>query len=113
MINKYRGVINIMLLSDYLKSTDIELINTKLKKVAMTNLKHILNDHYTELELNTKQDTQTLTFHESLSVILTGDYNEPVFQMCLKIYKDEMYLGYYHYLTTLDLTFVDEFFVIK
>jgi hypothetical protein len=28
----------------------------------MTNLQHILNDHYTELELNTKQDTQTLLF---------------------------------------------------
>jgi hypothetical protein len=102
-----------MLLSDYLKSTDIELIHNKLKKLAMTSLTHILNNNYTELELNTKQDIQTLTFQESLSVILTGDYTELVFQMCLKIYKDEMYLGYYHYLTTLDLTFVDEFFVIR
>lgn len=101
-------------LPDYIKESNIEYIQHRLKDIASISLKKILNKHYTELGIKYKKDIKNLSFKEELSIILTGFNTEPVFQLCFYIYdENDFYLGYYQYLTDLDFTYVDEFFVAR
>ncbi|MCO6518982.1 hypothetical protein [Snodgrassella sp.] len=102
-----------MLLSEYIKNIDIDLIDKKLKNVAIISLHNILEENYMDLGLKDKNDVNYLSFKESLSLILTGCYTEPVLKMRLNIYIKDIFLGYYEYISKLDLTYIDEFFVVQ
>ncbi|PIT56276.1 hypothetical protein [Snodgrassella alvi] len=102
-----------MILPDYVDESNIDYINNHLKNIAIINLEKILHVNYMDIGIEYKKDIKYLTFQESLRLILTGYYTEPIFEMRLNIYKDDFYLGYYQYLTKLDFTFVDEFFVAR
>lgn len=101
-------------LPDYIIESNIDYILHRLKDIASIRLKNILNEYYMDLGIKNKKDIQYLSFKESLSIILTGFYTQPVFELRFNIYNEnEFYIGYYQYLTEFDFTYVDEFFVAK
>lgn len=102
-----------MSLADYITDNDISFLNNKLRNLSILSLAVILRENYMDLGLDNENDIEYLSFKESLSLVLTGNYTEPVFEMRLNIYKNDIFLGYYQYLCKLDFTYVDEFFVVR
>lgn len=99
-----------MISNDLNDKSVIDKIIKELEKLSLENLKSILLDLQEELNLKLKE----ITFENNLLLILTSaELETPVFELKIKLFHNEKYIGYYSYITNMEFGFVDEYFCLK
>jgi hypothetical protein len=91
---------------------DFSELHEVMKNMAMNGLRSALLENAAEIEFLKTHSVDSLIFKDSLVVHLTGKYASPVLEMRMEIYDIHGdHIGYYRYLTDLEMKFMDEFLV--